>query len=86
LSLLNSQAEPYVDAKQAAQYLAMSRKKLLSLARSGYVPAHGIGGTRKMWRFRLSELDHWMQSELRAGKKETLVSAYRGNMPTGSPR
>jgi hypothetical protein len=68
LGLLNSQAEPYVDAIRAAQYLSMSPKKLLSLARSGDVPAHGIGSTRKMWRFRLSELEHWMQSELTSGK------------------
>jgi excisionase family DNA binding protein len=66
--LLNAPAEPYVEAKRAAQYLAMSPKKLLSLARSGSVPAHGIGANRKMWRFRLSELDHWMQTELTSGK------------------
>jgi len=48
LSLLDAQAEPYVDAKRAAQHLAMSPKKLLSFARSGNIPAHSIGGPRKM--------------------------------------
>jgi excisionase family DNA binding protein len=63
------QPEPYIDAKHAAQYLSMSPKKLLCLARSGGVPAHGIGGTRKMWRFRLSELDHWMQTEVTSAQR-----------------
>lgn len=61
----NETYEFYVNAEQAAKYLSISAKKLLTLARSGRVPAHGIGDhQRKMWRFRLSELDHWMQSEL----------------------
>jgi len=55
--------EPYVNARTAAEYLSVSRKKLQSLARRGEVPAHAIGtGPRKMWRFLLSELDSWMQS------------------------
>ena len=70
MSLLDTQPEPYVDAKRAAQHLAMSPKKLLSLARSGSIPAHGIGGFRKMWRFRISELDHWMQTELTSGSDQ----------------
>lgn len=64
LAAVTQKHEPYVDAKSAAQYLSMSPKKLLNLARSGRIPAHGIGGSRKMWRFRLSELDHWMQTEV----------------------
>jgi hypothetical protein len=51
----------------------MSPKKLMSLARSGFVPAHGIGGLRKMWRFRLSELDHWMQSELTSSSDQSRI-------------
>lgn len=62
--------EPFVDAERAATFLAMSRKTLLVLARSGKVPAHGLPGKgqKKNWRFRLSELDYWMQTEV------TLVS------------
>jgi len=62
---LPDRPEPYVDASRAAEFLAMSRKMLLSLARRGALPAHPVGdGVRKVWKFRLSELDSWMQSAL----------------------
>jgi hypothetical protein len=62
-------SEPYVDAERAAAHLSISRKTLLRLARKGAVPGHGIGqGRKRMWRFRISELDYWMQTEV------TLVS------------
>ncbi len=64
--------EPFVNAANAAEHLSISAKKLLALARTGRVPAHGIGnGRRKMWRFRLSELDHWMQSEVTSGSDQS---------------
>jgi excisionase family DNA binding protein len=69
LAVVAQKPEPYVDAKSAAQYLSISPKKLLDLARSGRIPAHGIGGFRKMWRFRLSELDHWMQTEVTSAQR-----------------
>lgn len=58
--------EPFVDAGRAASFLDMPRKTLLGLARRGKIPAHGIPGKgqKKTWRFRLSELDHWMHTEL----------------------
>lgn len=60
--------EPYIEAGRAAAYLSMSRKTLLKKARSGRLPAHPIGdGRKKMWRFRLSELDRWMQTEVTSG-------------------
>lgn len=56
--------EPFVDAGRAANFLAMSRKTLLSMSRKGHLPAHPIGqGPRKIWRFRLSELSRWIESE-----------------------
>jgi hypothetical protein len=58
-------SEPYVDAERAAEHLSISRKTLLRFARRGVVPGHGIGeGRKRMWRFRISELDHWMQTEV----------------------
>jgi excisionase family DNA binding protein len=55
----------FVDAQRAAGFLSLSRKTLLKLARKGKVPAHPVGeGRRKLWRFRLSELDRWMQTEV----------------------
>ncbi|MEI9980915.1 MAG: helix-turn-helix domain-containing protein [Edaphobacter sp.] len=61
--------EPYLNAASAAKHLSISAKKLLTMARTGQIPAHGIGyGQRKMWRFRVSELDLWMQTEVTSGK------------------
>jgi predicted DNA-binding transcriptional regulator AlpA len=55
------QQEPFVDAERAANFLAMRRKTLLNLARRGRLPGHPVGsGKRKMWKFRISELDRWM--------------------------
>ena len=56
--------EPYVDADGAATFLSIARKTLLALARSGRIPGHPIGqGSRRIWRFRLSELSRWMNEE-----------------------
>jgi excisionase family DNA binding protein len=60
--------EPYIAADRAAEYLSISRKTLLKKARAGRLPGHPIGeGRKKMWRFRFSELDHWMQTEVTSG-------------------
>jgi hypothetical protein len=49
--------EPFVDADAAAQFLSLTRRRVLDLARAGQLPAHPIGnGARRVWRFRLSEL------------------------------
>jgi len=57
--------ESFVSAERAAEFLAMSRKTVLALARKGCLPGHPVGqGVRKTWKFRLSEPDHWMQTEL----------------------
>jgi hypothetical protein len=49
--------EPFVDAQEAGKFLALTRRRVLDLARAGTLPGHPIGdGTRRVWRFRLSEL------------------------------
>ena len=51
-------AEPFVDATRAAVHLSVTRRYLLDRARRGEVPAYPWGaGKRKIWRFRLSELE-----------------------------
>jgi Helix-turn-helix domain len=52
--------EPFVDAARAADFLSITPRRLLDMARSGELPAHPLGsGKRKTWRFLLSELhDH----------------------------
>ena len=52
--------EYFVDAAVAAAFLSITPKYLLKLSRLGAVPAHPLGtGTRKQWRYRLSELEEW---------------------------
>ena len=56
---LNStpEPEPFVDQERAAAFLSIPPRYLLDLARRGQLPGHPLGtGTRKVWRFRLSEL------------------------------
>jgi excisionase family DNA binding protein len=72
--------EPFVDANRAAEFLAISRKKLLEMARQRIIPCHPIGfGERKRWRFRLTELSRWMEGEVvkldsHRGRKERKFS------------
>jgi hypothetical protein len=50
--------EPFVSAEEAAKFLSVNRRFLLSLARRGIAGAYalGTGDFRKTWVFRLSEL------------------------------
>jgi len=50
--------EPFVSAEEAAHFLGINRRFLLSLARRGIAGAYalGTGDFRKTWVFRLSEL------------------------------
>jgi excisionase family DNA binding protein len=61
--LLTAQ-EPPVSPQVAARYLNMHRKTLLHKAREGAVPGHPVGKDRKRWHFYLSELDHWLRSQV----------------------
>ena len=64
--LLTTQ-EPPVSPQVAAHYLNMHRKTLLHKAREGELPAHPVGKDRKRWHFYLSELDHWLRSQVVSG-------------------
>ena len=50
--------EPFASAEEAAKFLSIDRRFLLSLARRGIAGAYplGTGECRKTWVFRLSEL------------------------------
>jgi len=62
--------EPYVDAERAAVFLAMPRRTLLNLARREKLPGHPVGsGQRRTWKFRISELEDWMQSEVNSTQR-----------------
>jgi hypothetical protein len=67
--------EPFVDAERAALFLDMRRKTLLELARKGKLPGHPIGsGQRRMWKFRISELEQWMATEVNSTQRLRPVS------------
>ena len=54
--------EPYVGPDEAAAFLCIPRLTAIRMARAGKLPAHPMGdGRRRMWRFKLSELDRHMQ-------------------------
>jgi hypothetical protein len=50
--------EPFVSAEEAARFLSIKRRYLLTLARRGIAGAYafGTGSMRRVWVFRLSEL------------------------------
>jgi excisionase family DNA binding protein len=77
-----SENEPFVDPNRAAEFLSITRRRVLEMARAGEIPAHAIGeGKRKMWRFRLSEL-----AEAIVAKKPAANTRKSGIIETGSPR
>jgi hypothetical protein len=76
--------EPFVSAKVAAQFLSVSRRYLLVLARRGIAGAYctGTGRVRRFWIFRLSELAAAIQpiqktSEMRYDPKGSLHAEKR---------
>lgn len=49
--------EPFVDAIVIGGFLQLRRRRVLELARQGVIPAYPMGnGSRRVWRFRLSEV------------------------------
>ena len=51
--------EGYVDADAVAAFLSVERRQVLEMTRKGIIPAHplGTGRTRRIWRYKLSEVD-----------------------------
>ena len=74
-----SRHEPYVDAREGAAFLHMHPKTLMRLARDGSVPAYSLSeGTRRHWRFLISELDKWMKTKVNSSAHPvTFVSPGR---------
>lgn len=86
------QFEPYVDAGTVAQFLAITRRQVLELARSGKIPSHPLlGSRRKVWRFKLSEVDAAVASGTRKPFAPSESGALAPEFPArtmrvGSPR
>jgi hypothetical protein len=60
--------ERFVDADEAANFLSLPRRRVLDLARARKLSGHPIGDdSRRIWRFRLSELAAAMTSQEKSG-------------------
>lgn len=58
--------EPYVRAERAAEFLRLSARTILRMARDGRLPGHSLGyGARKVWRFRISELEQHLSGDIK---------------------
>ena len=60
-SKLGTTFEPLLDSEDAAKLLRIHPKTLQKLARNGEIQAVRIG---KLWRFRASHLNDWVNSRL----------------------
>ena len=58
--------EALMDSAAAAVLLKIHRKTLERMALRGEVPGHKVG---KFWRFRASELDEWLRSQLQSSRQ-----------------
>ncbi len=57
---LEQTIEPLLNAEQAARLLSIHPKTLKRMAASGEIPGMQIG---KLWRFRASVLDRWLNKQ-----------------------
>lgn len=54
--------EPFVSAIEASRFVRLHPVTVQRLAREGHLPGHPVGtGTRRRWRFLLSELGQWLR-------------------------
>ena len=61
----HSRLERYVEACEGAEFLSIHPKTLIRLAREGKIPAYPYNeGTRRHWRFQITELDKWMKAKV----------------------
>jgi hypothetical protein len=87
------QFEPFFDANAVAEHLKVTRRQVLEMTRRGIIPGHplGIGTSRRVWRYKMSEVDAAVASGARKppASHEDGALAQRFSqrtMPVGSPR
>lgn len=73
--------EPYVDAQRVAEHLSLTRREVLKLTRAGKLPAHAIDPTaeRKIYRYKLSEIDNLLSQQLIAEQALGFTTPPRHN-------
>jgi len=86
--------EPFVSAEVVAEFLSITRRQVLELARKGELPAHPLcSGRRRTWRFRLSEVSEdlasgvWNPMSVSLSKNaQDQNSSFATTIAAGSPR
>ena len=85
--------EPFVTADDVAEHLKVTRRQVLEMTRKGLIPAHplGTGERRRVWRYKISEVDAAVASGTRkpSSSDEDAALAQRliqRTIPVGSPR
>ena len=85
--------EGYVDADAVAAFLSVERRQVLEMTRKRIIPAYplGVGQYRRVWRFKISEVDAAIASGIRkpsATNEDSVLAETpaRRTMPVGSPR
>ncbi len=73
--------EPYVDAQRVAEHLSLTRREVLKLTRAKKLPAHAIdpSATRKIYRYKLSEIDDAISQRLITQESLGLTTPSRDN-------
>ena len=85
--------EPFVTADDVAEHLKITRRQVLEMTRRGIIPAYplGVGEHRRVWRFKISEVEAAIASGARKPSTSTKTEFWleipaRRTMPDGSPR
>ena len=85
--------ERFVTADEVAEHLKITRRQVLEMTRKGIIPAYplGAGEHRRVWRFKISEVEAAIASGARKASTPSENSVLAGmpaprTMPDGSPR
>jgi hypothetical protein len=51
--------EPFVSAEVVAEFLSLTRRRVLEMTRTGSIPAHPLpfGDQRRVWRYKITEVN-----------------------------
>ncbi len=74
-------AEHFVSVEVIAEFLVITRRQVLEMARKGDIPAHPIGrGRRKTWRFNVwKNKNHFLQGLSHSIASQRMVSDMPGS-------
>lgn len=83
--------ETFVTADDLANHLKITRRQVLEITRRGLIPAYplGIGKTRRVWRYKISEVEAGIASGVRkpvATQKDAAPEEETSKMPSGVSR